>query len=84
MTDLTHGIINLNGYDIGPETTLHEMFEAFPKAKRIGNGKEYLLLAQMGLESYVVGMHRTCGRINFPGLYRAENGKLISLQFPSF
>ena len=38
MTDLTHGIINLNGYDIGPETTLHEMFEAFPKAKRIGNG----------------------------------------------
>ena len=49
MTDLTHGIINLNGYDIGPETTLHEMFEAFLKAKRIGNGKEYLLLTQMGL-----------------------------------
>lgn len=36
------------------------------------------------IESYVVGMHCTCGRINFPGLYRAENGKLIPLQFPSF
>lgn len=31
-------------------------------------------------ESYVVGMRCTRGRINFPGLYRAEGGKLRPLK----
>ncbi|MFR2588134.1 MAG: hypothetical protein ACLS9I_09575, partial [Adlercreutzia equolifaciens] len=32
-------------------------------------------------KSYVVGMRCTRGRLDFPGIYRAEGGKLKSIAF---
>lgn len=33
-------------------------------------------------ESYVVGMELSMGRINCPGYYKAENGKLVERKMP--
>lgn len=68
MTDLTKGIVCLNGYDIDPETTVSELLEAFPKAKQIGNGKSFLLLTQVGLLRSENGM--------FVGRFSCKDGKL--------
>ena len=68
MTDLSRGIVNLNGSDIGPKTTVSEILEAFPKGHWIHDISDEVILCQMGL------LHNEKG--TFVGRLHFHDGKL--------
>lgn len=71
MTDASQGAINLNGHDVGADTTINEMMEAFPKGKWIHSATNEAILYQMGLLKSKDSI--------FVGRFYFRNGKLFEV-----